>query len=204
MLTKRILVPATGLIVALLLAGCRVESNKNGDNKDVKISTPFGGLHVTTDRAQVLEEIGLPAYPGSEPVSKESKNGAADVNMSVGSFQLRVKAVTYHTNDDPDKVKEFYRDQLKRYGDVIECRENRAVGTPTHTLEGLTCDKQSGGHISVDDHPGSNEFELRTGSKNHMRIVSMTPEGTGTKFGLVVLDLPGSMSSDKQDDDHRQ
>src|ERR1019366_4124239 len=128
-------------------------------------------------------------------------SGAADVNMSFGSFQLRVKAASYRTSDPPDKVESFYRDGMKRYGDVIACRNNRPVGTPTRTLDGLTCDSDHEGHISVDDHHSKGQLELKTGSRQHQRIVSIEPDGQGTKFGLVMLDLPGEMSSDGVDDD---
>src|SRR5579864_3107830 len=191
MLTKRMCALATGSLVVFLVAGCRVDTKRDGEHKDVRIATPFGGLQVTTNPELVLQEIGLAAYPGAVHDDKgNDHNGAADVNMNVGSFNLRVKAVSYRTSDSPDKVKEYYRDQLKRYGDVIECRNNVAVGTPTHTFEGLTCDHKEGGHISVEDHPGKNQLELKTGSQQHQRIVSIEPDGDGTKFGLVVLDLP--------------
>jgi hypothetical protein len=202
MLTKRMCALATGSFVVLWMAGCRVDTKKDGDHKDVRIATPFGGLQVTTNPDLVLQEIGLSAYPGAVQDDKgKDHSGAADVNMKVGSFNLRVKAVSYRTSDPPDKVKEYYRDQLKRYGDVIECENNVAVGTPTHTFEGLTCDAKEGGHITVQDHPGKHELELKTGSRQHQRIVSIGADGDGTKFGLVVLDLPKKMV---EGDDTRQ
>ena len=189
---------------ALLLAGCQVDSHKDGNSDNVKIATPFGGLQVKTNDSVVLAEIGLPAYPGAQAVKKDNNNGAADVNMSFGSFQLRVKAASYRTSDPPDKVESFYRDGMKRYGDVIACRDNRPMGTPTRTMDGLTCDSDHEGHISVDDHHGKGQLELKTGSRQHQRIVSIEPDGQGAKFGLVMLDLPGKMSSDGVDDDRKQ
>ena len=88
----------SGTAVALL-AGCRVESDKHGDSDDVKIATPFGGMQVKTNDAVVVEGIGLPTYPGAQLVKKDKDDGSADVNMSFGSFQLRVKAVSYRTGD---------------------------------------------------------------------------------------------------------
>ena len=75
-------------------------------------------------------------------VKKDKNNGAADVNMSFGSFQLRVKAASYRTPDSPDQVTAFYRKALGRYGDVIQCQNDKPVGTPTSTAEGLTCDNE--------------------------------------------------------------
>lgn len=204
MWTKRMCAVAGGSIVLSLLAGCQVDSRDKGDGKEVKIATPFGGLHVTTNDKAVLEQIGLPAYPGATPVKKDKDDGAADVDMSFGGFQLRVKAVGFRTPDSPDKVEAFYRGELKRYGVVIKCRNDKPVGEPSHTFEWLTCDSHEGGHVQVDDHPGKNEIELKTGSKLHQRIVSIEPDGGGTKFGLVVLDLPKGSSSDDGNDDTRQ
>jgi hypothetical protein len=200
MLSRRMCAVAGGSIVLLLLAGCQVDAHDKGDGKEVKIATPFGGMHVTTNDKAVLEQIGLAAYPGATAVKKDKDDGAADVDMSFGGFQLRVRAVGFRSPDSPDKVEAFYRGELKRYGDVIKCRHDTPVGEPSHTFEGLTCDSHEGGHVQVDDHPGKNEIELKTGSKQHERIVSIEPDGGGTKFGLVVLDLPKGSSGDGNDD----
>jgi len=198
---QRVGIAAAAAAAMLLAAGCQVSTNKNGDSKDVKIQTPFGGLHVTTNQAAVLEQIGLAAYPGAAPATKENDDGAADVNLSFGDYRLRVKAASYRTNDAPDKVEAFYRDQLKRYGDVIECRNFAPVGTPVKTFEGLTCANENEGHISFDDQAGKNGFELKTGSRQHQRVVTIAPEGSGTKFGLVVLDLPKGVNGNVEGDD---
>ena len=95
-------------------------------------------------------------------------------------------------------------DQMKRYGDVIKCNHNQPIGTPSRTFEGLTCDDHRGKHVSVDDHPDKNEVELRAGSQQHERIVSIEPDGSGTKFGLVVLDLPKAVVSNDEGDDTRR
>ncbi|HEX9201096.1 MAG TPA: hypothetical protein VF865_16170 [Acidobacteriaceae bacterium] len=203
MQTQRIAAWVAAGMATTLLAGCRVETDKHGDSKDVKISTPFGGMQVKTNDSVVLESMGIKAYPGAQLVKKDKDNGAADVNMSFGSFQLRVKAVSYRTGDSPDKVEEFYRNDLKRYGDVIACRDNRTVGTPAQTSQGLTCDDNSKHHITVQDRPGKGSLELKTGSKQHQHMVEIDADGGGTKFGLVALDLPGKMSGD-EDDDTRQ
>ncbi len=51
-----------------------------------------------------------------------------------------------------------------------------------------------------DDFTG--KTELKAGSKQHQHIVSINPDGSGTKFGLVALDLPGHFSfGDKDADD---
>ena len=109
--------------------------------------------------------------------------------MNFGSFRLRVKAVSYRTDDAPDKVEAFYRGNLKQYGDVIACRNGSTVGQPAKTLDGLTCDTEVNQHVSVDDSTGKHGLELKTGSKLHQHIVEIDRDGSGTKFALVALDL---------------
>ncbi len=188
MRAKRIAVVAA-VVGMVALSGCRVESNKHGDNDNVRIATPFGGMQVKTNDATVLEGMGLPAYPGATMVKKDKDNGSADVNMNFGNFHLRVKAASYRTPDSPDKVEAFYRKALAQYGDVIKCSNDRPVGEPTHTTEGLTCDNDKK-HVTIDDDM-SHKMELKAGSKQHQHIVAINPEGTGTKLGLVALELPG-------------
>lgn len=187
-----------GMLGAGLLGGCHVSSDKHGDSDNVKISTPFGGMQVKTDNATVLQEIGLPEYPGATLVKNDKDKGAADVNFSFGSFHLKVNAASYRTTDSPDMVMAFYRKALAKYGDVIECRNYKTVGTPARTSEGLTCDDNSGHHISVSDDL-TGKSQLKTGSKQHQHIVEIDQDGSGTKFGLVALDLPGHFSMGEHD-----
>jgi hypothetical protein len=182
-----------------LMSGCRIESNKKDGNDNVKIATPFGGMTVKTNDNAVVEGLGLPVYPGAEMVKKDKNNGAADVNMSFGSFQLRVKAASYRTPDSPDQVTAFYRKALGRYGDVIQCQNDKAVGTPISTAEGLTCDNEKKNHVYVNDDE-SGKMQLKAGSKQHQHIAAIDPEGSGTKFGLVALDLPGHLSFGEKDE----
>jgi hypothetical protein len=187
-----------------MTSGCRIDKDEHGDNKNVKVATPFGGVQVKTNDAAGVEGIGLPVYPGAELVKKTDKdNGSADVNLSFGRFQLRVKAANYQTPDTPEKVSQFYKDAMKRYGTVIECNHDQPVGTPTETEEGLTCSDSGKKHSSVTA-DSSGKTELKTGSKQHQHIVAIEPNNGGTKFGLVALDLPGNLSVGDGDTNQRQ
>lgn len=186
-----------------MASGCRVDTDKHGDNENVKVATPFGGVQVKTNKTGDVSGTGLPIYPGSELVKKDKNSGSADVNLSFGRFQLRVKAASYTTPDSPEKVNAFYRDAMKRYGAVIECNHDQPVGTPTQTEQGLTCSDDSRKHAEANG-DASGKTELKTGSKQHQRIVAIDAEGSGTKFGLVQLDLPGNFSIGGSDSDQRQ
>ena len=192
-------------MAAVVLAGCRINVDKgaNGEEKKVQVDTPFGGIHVNTDQT-TASDVGLPLYPGAILVTNDDKHKSADVHMGFGEWQLRIRAVSYGTPDDQDKVAEFYKKALARYGDVLTCKNKQPVGTPTVTAEGLTC--EDGGknvNVNVNDDNGKkgSHFdihegtELKAGSKRHQHIVGVQDkkEDGKTVFALVVLDLPAGL-----------
>jgi hypothetical protein len=183
----------TSALLLLPLAGCMVQSRKSANGDDVNISTPLGGMSVKTDSASVQNKLGLPLYPGAELEKKKGDdNGSADVNMNFGAFHLRVLAMGFTSPDNPGKVSDFYRKALSQYSDVIVCRKKQPVGTPVKTGLGLTCADDNKVHAEATDSDDSGETELKAGSPSRQHIVSFKAEGTGTKFGLVSLELPRS------------
>ena len=197
-------VMAAILAATACTVGCEIDKHQSGDNKNVKISTPFGGVQVKSNDDVVPGEIGLPLYPGATVVKKDNDNGSADVNMSFGSFQMRVKAASFRTADPPDKVEAFYRNGLRRYGDVIACRNSKPVGTPLQTSDGLTCDDTKNKTIVISSDSEKGDLHLKAGAREHQHVVDIHPDGGGTKFGLIALDLPGKLFSDSKDDAGRQ
>lgn len=187
-------------IACLGLAGCRVHVDKdsNGKEKNVQVDTPLGGVHVNTDQT-TASDLGLPVYPGASQVKDDENHKSADVHMGFGEWQLRVKAVSYGTSDDRDKVTAFYKKALGRFGDVITCQGNSPVGTPTTTREGLTCDDSSkNGKVKIDTKDfKQDEFQLKAGSKRHQHIVGFEDAKNGqTRFALVAIDLPAGLGKD--------
>lgn len=204
------MIAALAMVLAIAgTTGCNIESHGHGDNKNVKIATPFGGLQVRTNESVVVTGIGLPVYPGATIVKKnESDDGAVDLNMSFGSFQFKVKAASYRTPDSPEKVLNFYKKELARFGSVIQCLHDHPVGTPTHTDEGLTCeddDHHDSDHININkgdlSDNGNDATSLKVGSKRRRHVVEIHPDGVGSKFGLVLLELPVDFHSDNGDKD---
>ena len=186
-----------GLVTALSVTGCRFERHKGtSDNDNVKFSTPLGGLSVKTDQATVQNGVGLAVYPGATIIQKEGDHDsdAADVNFSFGSFHVGVKALSYQTPDAGDKVMAFYRKDMTKYGNVIQCHGNQPVGQPTQTQDGLTCNiDQKSKTYTINE---KNEDQLRAGSRLHQHIVSVVAKDGGTKISLIALDLPGNLGGD--------
>jgi hypothetical protein len=193
---------ATSLLAALTLAaeiaGCRVhvERSANGEDKNVQVDTPFGGVHVNTDQTSAAD-LGLPVYPGAEQVRGDEKHKSADVHMGFGEWEMRVRVVSYATPDSKEQVTAFYKKALGKYGDVIVCERNAPVGAPTTTSEGLTCDESKNPKVKIDQGDygtGKGGLELKAGSKRHQHIVGFEdPQNGKTRFALVALDLPAGI-----------
>ncbi len=184
---------------ACLLSGCFVQVHKNGDGeeKDVSIGTPFGGVRVNKQGGKPVD-TGLPVYPGSVAEKKlsghgDDDGGSADVHVGFGEWQLRVQVASYISQDAQPKVQDFYTKALATYGTVLVCKGHKAIGAATRTGEGLTCADDDDKHHVVSDA----DIELKAGSKRHQHIVAFGDQKTGgTHYVLLNLTLPES------DDDH--
>ena len=178
----------------LLVTGCKVDvhKNSNGQDKDVKIQTPFGGMNVQSNQTTAAT-LGLPAYPGAQMVTDDGDDKSANVSMGFGPWHLVVKVVHYQTSNPRSDVVAFYRTALAQFGTVIACNGDTPAGTTTTTSQGLTCNENNG-HTHVDMHNANGGFNLRAGSPHHQWIVGFKNEGPGTHFSLVELELPQNLN----------
>ena len=177
---------AFAVVAILLLSACsiNVKKEKNGDDKQVDINTPVGGIHVSKEVNP--EDLGIAVYPGA--TLKEKGNGedkSANVNLSSFGFGLKVVALEYESKDSPDKVVAYYKDQLKKYGDVLLCHTtsmNVNAGIRKHDGDSheLTCEG-SGGH----------NIELKVGTRENQHIVAVESSGRGSNFSLVYVRTHG-------------
>ena len=174
-------------LIALLLTACsiNVKKDNNDQDKQVDINTPIGGIHVS--KGANPDAVGIPIYPGARLKQKDSSGDdkSANVNISGFGFGLKVVALEYESNDAPDRVVGYYKDQLKKYGNVLVCHtahldldtdiKNRDEGSHE-----LTCDGAKGVNV-----------ELKVGTKENQHIVAVEPEGNGSSFSLVYVRTHG-------------
>lgn len=185
---------------AMLLAGCHVDTSRNGDKKSVDMSIGGASLKVKTDKTPSSAALGVANYPGANAMT-DKKDENADIDMSFGEFRLRVKTGKFSTQDSLDKVKAFYMGELGHYGDVLECKGGHAVGDKQATGLGLTCDdseaKKHNNHFNFDTSTeGKDNLELKSGSKRHQHIVALGSKDGATQINVVNLDLPGGKDND--------
>jgi hypothetical protein len=182
------LIASTGLAALLLLAACSVNVKKeaNGQDKQVDINTPVGGVHVS--KQADVSDVGLAVYPGSHLKDRDSDHSdkSANVNISGFGYGIKIVALEYESDDAPAKVLSFYKDQLKKYGNVLECHTS-------HLNLDMKRGYRSGGdshELTCEGEHGSN-IELKAGRENDQHIVAVEPQGKGSSFSLVYVRLHG-------------
>src|SRR3954470_4181877 len=184
-------------LALLLLAGCSIHvkdndrasnDSDNSKDKDVTIKSPFGGLHVRTDNVDP-KQVGLTVYPGATLKEKENGNDSkANVNIDTPWFGLKVVALSYESSDPQEKIWDYYKKELSKYGKVLECKP----GSPDLNIVAkekneLTCDKgksNNKSHVNID----SDENSLRVGREDHQRVVGIKQSSKGTEFDLVYVE----------------
>ena len=175
------------VLVALFFPACslNVKKEQNGEDKQVDIRTPLGGIHVSKDAN--VADVGLAVYPGARLKQKGSdgEDKSANVDISSFGFRLKVIALQYESDDSPAKLVAYYKDQLRKYGNVLECHTNNIdLNTDMkrwdHGSHELTCEGSSG-----------SKTELKVGTKEYQHIVAVEPEGKGSSFSLVYVHTHG-------------
>jgi len=174
----------------LLVNACSIHvDDKDKKNEKVDIQTPLADLKVGTSDKAVNN--GIPVYPGAKlrPAEKDGDNHSANINIGAFGFGLKVIAAEYETPDAPEKVKAFYDDKMKMFGTV------------------LTCSGHSGADVHINKHGDDKKldcsdtngtgWELKTGTGDDQHLVSIEPNGSGTRFGKVYIRTRGK-SDDKQ------
>jgi len=177
--------------LVFLLSACSVNVKKNGDGEDhnVDIQTPVGGIHVSEDAS--ARDIGLPIYPGAKQKEKDSSgdNKNANVNISGPGFAVRVIAIEYVSTDPQQKVIEYYKDQLKKYGNVIQCQTGEHVGNVDVDKHGNS--KDDNAPVTCEGYNNGKTVELKVGVKSNQHVVAVEPDGTGSSFSLVYVRTHG-------------
>ncbi len=178
---------AFATVAALLLPACsiNVKKEQNGEDKQVDISTPLGGIHVNKDANAA--DVGLVVYPGARLKQKDSSGDDknANVNISALGYGVKVVATEYESDDSPARLVAFYKDQLQKYGHVLECH------TTGHLDVDTDFDDNKNTRVLACVGSTGNNTELKVGTRDNQHIVAIEPEGKGSSFSLVYVRTHG-------------
>jgi hypothetical protein len=120
-------------------------------------------------------------YPGAVVSRRHDRRKSANVDINTAWFGVKVAAAKFESSDTPQRIVDFYKGQLARYGDVVECQGDvDFIGR--HADSHPVCN---------DRRSRSRTVELVAGSESRHRIVSVKPTDRGSEFSLVYLETRG-------------
>ncbi len=189
-----------GAALLLSLSGCNMDVKNKGENKDVSITTPFGDLNVK-NKADV-KETGLPLYPGATPKPSKHEDGDKEqATVSMSMFGMRIAVLSYVSDDPPEKVAAWYRDQMKGMTNFVECSRNGGdIGNVDVHEDSkgadldkpVTCKGSNSGS-------GRKVTEFKAGVEGNQKVVAVATREdgkAGTQFALVRVQLGGKHGGD--------
>ena len=173
----------TAMAAVVIVTACsiNVKKDEQGQDKNVDINTPFGGIHV--NEGADVRETGLPVYAGARLKKKDDSGDekSANVNISTSAFGLKVVAVEYESDAAPGKLVAYYKNELKKYGNVLECHTQGEHDSYEGNSDELKCEGNNNGKT----------VELKVGTKSNEHLVSIKPQGKGSDFALVYVRTRG-------------
>jgi hypothetical protein len=172
---------------ALNADGQQPDNGKKDPNLDVHSSA--GDLHMGKDAD--AHSAGLPLYPGAHLRPDEPNSDSLNVGILTEAFGVKLVIAKYGSDDAPNKIVDFYREKLKKYGKVLECHTSEHSGSAHADVDDqkeqpskeLKCEGDNTGPVT----------ELKVGTEDNEHVVAIEPShtGNGTIFALVFLHTRG-------------
>jgi hypothetical protein len=175
------------LAVGFAMPGLAVQpqNHDKSDDKKLDIRSSAGDLHVGNDAD--ARKAGLPLYPGARLRHDKENDDAFNLGVLTEAFGMKLVVAKYDSDDAPGKVIDYYREQLKKYGKVLECH-TREHGGDTHAeinddehSKQLKCEGDNTGPVT----------ELKVGTEDNQHVVAVEPKGGHTSFALVYVHTRG-------------
>jgi len=178
-----------GILTATPGFTAQAQKPDGGQDKNFDVRSSVGDLHVGSDAD--ARKIGLPLYPGARLKSDDENGNKANLSIFTEAFGFKLVVAKYDSDDAPGKVIDFYRDKLKKYGKVLECRSQKHGGN----VDVHDDDKDSKGSKELKcegDNTGP-VTELKVGTEDNQRVVAIEPRDghSGSTFAMVYVHARG-------------
>src|SRR5690349_6208593 len=143
MATAALVLAAVLVLVPNTLSGQDTSKKDSGKNDDFSVTVhgPQTDAGLIVSARATAKELGLPLYPGAMPhKEKDDDSPAANLGLWGNSFGFKLVVLKMESKDSPQKVSEYYRKALAKYGPVLDCTKPSATPHPTDDKSNaLTC-----------------------------------------------------------------
>jgi hypothetical protein len=141
------------------------------------------GAGITMAADADAKDIGLPLYPGARRhKDKDEDSPGINFNLWGSGSGVKLAVLKMESDDSMDKIADYYKKQLSKYGKVLDCSHPDPKGKPSDKKDNeddskpLTC---------ADDTPDKGGLLFKSGTKSDQHIVSIQPAAYGSQFQLV-------------------
>jgi len=173
-----------GLLV-LAMTSAAAQDTGGDQNKNFDVRSSVGDMHLGNDGDP--REIGLPVYPGARLRKHNENRNSANLSVLTYAFGFKLVVVNYDSDDAPAKVIAYYREKLKKYGKVLECRTSKHGGDVSAHADDDDSSKPK--ELKCEGDNTGKVVELKVGTENNQHIVAVEPaeNGSGSTFALVYV-----------------
>jgi hypothetical protein len=182
-----------GVVIALLLTMCLFAQDSGNKNENFDVRSSVGDLHIGADAD--ARKAGLPLYPGArlKDKGKDGSDNKVNLGLLTEAFGIKLVVAKYESDDSPAKVVDYYREKLKKYGNVLECHSRKRSGddvdiggddskdsdSKNSKNKELKCEGDNSGPVT--------ELKVGTEDNQHDVAVETGDGGKGTTFALVYV-----------------
>jgi hypothetical protein len=140
------------------------------------------GAGVTLAADVDAKDLGLPLYPGSHRhKDKDEDSPAVNLGLWGGGSGFKLAVLKMESDDSPDRVADYYKKALAKYGKVLDCSHASAADADPNERRSpkpITCE---------DEKPEKGGMLFKAGTKERQHIVGIQPNGHGSFYQLVYL-----------------
>jgi hypothetical protein len=145
----------------------------------VAVAQEQRGAGITMSADADAKDIGLPLYPESRRhIDKDSDSPGVNFGLWGGGSGFKLAVLKMESDDSMDKVAEYYRKKLAKYGRVLDCSHATGADNSDKNDKQLTCE---------DNKPEKGGLLFKSGTKADQHIVAIQPAATGSLYQLVHL-----------------
>lgn len=143
------------------------------------------GAGITVAADADAKDIGLPLYPGSRR-HKDKNEDSPGVNFGLwgGGSGVKLAVLKLESDDSMDKIADFYKKKLSKYGKVLDCSHPSPAGKSDKS-DKPEKDDNSNVLTCADDKPEAGGLLFKSGTKSDQHIVAIQPAAKGSLFQLV-------------------
>ncbi len=140
------------------------------------------GAGVTLAADPDAKDLGLPLYPGSRRhKDKDADSPGANFGLWGGGSGFKLAVLKMESDDSPDKIANYYKKALSKYGKVFDCSHPSPAGT------GAPKDASSKQLTCGDDKPDKGGLLFKSGTQDKQHLVAIQPNAQGSLYQLVYV-----------------